>query len=86
MFVPPSTDEVIEYLGVRYYISEQIGQGAFGAVFDCLDEWGNELVAKVLFSQNRLYETIREEWLHEFQNLQQLRHPQVTFIYQAFEY
>ena len=86
MFVPPSTDEVIEYLGVRYYISEQIGQGAFGAVFDCLDEWGNELVAKVLLPQNRSYETVQKEWIHEFQNLQQLRHPQVTFIHQAFEY
>ena len=86
MFVPPSTDEVIEYLGVRYYIGEQIGQGAFGAVFDCRDEWGNELVAKVLLLQNRPYETVREEWIHEFQNLQQLRHPQVTFIHQAFEY
>ena len=85
-FVPPSTDEVIEYLGVRYYIGEQIGRGAFGAVFDCLDEWGNELVAKVLLPQNRPYETVREEWIHEFQKLQQLRHPQVTFIHQAFEY
>lgn len=86
MFVPPSTDEVIEYLGVRYYIGEQIGLGAFGAVFDCHDEWGNELAAKVLLPQNRSYETVREEWLHELKNLQQLRHPQVTFIHQAFEY
>ena len=85
-FVPPSTGEVIEYRGIRYYIGEQIGQGRFGAVFDCLDEWGNVLVAKVLLPQNRPYEEVREEWLHEFQNLQQLRHPQITFIHQAFEY
>ncbi len=85
-FVPPSNDEVIEYLGVQYYIGERIGLGAFGAVFDCRDEWGNELAAKVLLPQNRSYETVREEWLHELKNLQQLRHPQVTFIHQAFEY
>ncbi len=85
-FVPPSTNEAIEYKGVQYYIGEQIGKGAFGAVFDCRDEWGNELAAKVLLPRNRPYETVREEWIHELKNLQQLRHPQVTFIHQAFEY
>ncbi|MCE2396821.1 protein kinase [Candidatus Poribacteria bacterium] len=85
-FVPPSTNEAIEYKGVQYYIGEQIGKGAFGAVFDCRDEWGNELAAKVLLLRNRPYETVREEWIHELKNLQQLRHPQVTFIHQAFEY
>ena len=84
--MPPRAGEEIECEGIRYFIGQPIGTGAFSTVFDCFDEWGNELVAKVLFSQNRLYETIREEWLHEFQNLQQLRHPQVTFIHQAFEY
>lgn len=85
-FVPPSTGEMIECKGIRYFIGEQIGQGAFGTVFNCFDEWGNELVAKVLLPQNRPYEIIRKEWLHELQNLQQLRHPQITFIHQAFEY
>ena len=85
-FVPPRTGEVIECEGVRYFIGQTIGQGAYGTVFDCLDEWGNELAAKVLLPQNRSYEAVRAEWLHEFQNLQQLRHPHVTFIHQAFEY
>ena len=85
-FVPPRPGEVIKCDGVRYFIGQTIGQGAFGAVFDCRDEWGNELAAKVLLPQNRSYEAVREEWLHEFQNLQQLRHPHITFIHQAFEY
>ena len=85
-FVPPRTGEKIECEGIWYFIGQPIGKGAFSTVFDCLDEWGNELVAKKLFSQNRPYEIIREEWLHEFQKLQELRHPQVTFIHQAFEY
>ena len=85
-FVPPSDGEVIECNGIHYFIGEKIGHGAFGDVFDCLDEWGNELVAKVLLPRGQSYEAIRENWLHEFQNLQQLRHPQVTFIHQAFEY
>ena len=86
-FVPPSAGEVIECKGIRYSIYEKIGHGAFGDVFDCLDEWGNGLVAKVLSPRrNETYEAIRENWLHEFQNLQQLRHPKITFIHQAFEY
>ena len=47
---------------------------------------GKPSSCKVLLPQNRPYEAVREEWLHELQNLQQLRHPQVTFIHQAFEY
>ena len=85
-FVPPSTGEMIPCRNTRYFIGEQIGQGAFSVVFDCLDEWGNQLAAKVLVPQNRSYEAVREEWLHELQNLQQLRHPQVTFIHEAFEW
>ena len=85
-FVPPSDGEVIECNGIHYFIGEKIGHGAFGDVFDCLDEWGNALVAKVLLPRDQSYETIQNNWLHEFQNLQQLRHPQVTFIHQAFEY
>ena len=85
-FVPPSDGEVIECNDIHYFIGEKIGHGAFGDVFDCLDEWGNALVAKVLLPLDQSYEAIRDNWLHEFQNLQQLRHPQVTFIHQAFEY
>lgn len=85
-FVPPSTGEEITCEGIRYFIGNPLGCGAFGSVFECFDEWGNELAAKVLLPKNRSYETVREEWLHELRNLQQLRHPQITFIHQAFEY
>ena len=85
-FTPPSTGEVITYRNISYFIGGQIGSGAFGNVFDCRDEWGNELAAKVLLPKNRSYEEVREKWHHELQNLQRLRHPQITFIYQAFEH
>ena len=84
-FVPPSDGDEIECNGIYYFIGEKIGHGAFGDVFDCLDEWGNELVAKVLLP-HQSYEAIQDNWFHEFQNLQQLRHPQITFIHQAFKY
>lgn len=85
-FVPPKTGQAIECDGIHYFIGEEIGRGVFGVVFDCRDEWGNELAAKVLLPQNQSYETIREKWVQELNNLQNLRHPQVTFIHKAFEY
>ena len=85
-FVPPSTGERIPYKNTQYFIGQQIGRGAFSIVYDCLDEWGNQLAAKVLLPQARSYEEVQEVWLHELQNLQQLRHPQITFIHQAFEW
>lgn len=39
-----------------------------------------------MLPQNRAYDQVREEWLHEFNNLMQLRHPNVTYMHQAFEY
>lgn len=84
-FVPPSYGQEIECEGIKYFIGGKIGHGAFSDVFYCLDEFGNELVAKVLLPRES-YEAIRGNWLREFQNLQQLRHPQVIFIHQAFEY
>ena len=85
-FVPPSLGERITCRNTWYFIGEQIGSGVFSFVFDCLDEWGNELAAKVLLPQNRPYEAVRDDWFHELRNLQQLRHPQITFIHDAFEH
>jgi serine/threonine protein kinase len=85
-FIPPQKGETIICNGVNYFIGDRIGQGAFGVVYECTDEWSNELVAKVILPQNRTYDQVRKEWLSEFQNLIQLRHPNITFIHQAFEY
>lgn len=72
--------------GKYYFLGDKIGQGAFGAVYTCTDEWNNQLVAKVLLPRNRPYEEIRENWLAELQKLHDLRHPNVTFVHAAFEY
>ena len=62
-----------------------IGKGNFGYVYECRDEWENELVAKIILSNNRTYEEVKEEWLEELQKLINFRHPNITFIYNAFE-
>lgn len=86
LFTPPSVGEEIQCNNILYYIGRQIGQGAFGTVYECTDEWGNNLVAKVLVPYNRQYEQVKEEWLSEFNNLRLLRHPNITYMHQAFEY
>ncbi len=83
-FVPPSPGEEIEHRGI--YIGERIAEGSFSAVFDCRDQWGTELVAKVLCPRNLPYDTIQSEWIDEFQKLRLLQHPNVVRLYQAFEY
>ena len=84
-FVPPQNGDLITYRDLKYLIGEQIGTGAFGAVYNCWDEWGNELVAKILIPQTQTYSQLRNNWMQEFVKLQQLRHPRITFIHQAFE-
>ncbi len=86
LFTPPQNGEVITYNNVNYYLGNFIGKGSFGGVYECTDDWGNELVAKVLLPLNRSYEEVKEEWLKELQKLAYLRHPAITFVHSAFEY
>lgn len=85
-FRPPTFGETVECDGRLYQLGAQIGQGAFGAVYECTDDWGNDLVAKVLLPRNRPYEEIQAAWLNEVTNLLTLRHPNITYVYDAFEY
>ncbi|MEH1837705.1 MAG: protein kinase [Nostoc sp.] len=82
-FRPPQPGDIINQ---RYLIGESLGQGSFGLVYECQDEWENELVAKVLVPQNRTYEQVHQEWSEELNKLVHLRHPNITYIYDAFEY
>lgn len=84
-FSPPNIGDIITFKGRRYYLGQQFAIGYFGAVYECTDDWGNELVAKVLLPQNRPYEAVRQSWERELSNLVNLRHPNITYIYDAFE-
>jgi eukaryotic-like serine/threonine-protein kinase len=88
VFTPPGQGEMItsSVTGNTYIIGESIGEGHFGVVFACSDTWGNELAAKVLKPRNQPYETIKQGAIDEFQKLLALRHPNITFVYEAFEY
>lgn len=86
-FVPPAPGEVIRYGNKSYYIGQQIGRGYYGTVYECWDDWNNELVAKTLApttAENQ--QAQRASWLDELHKLVTLRHPRITYLYDAFEY
>src|SRR5437879_6189944 len=85
--VLPTAGEAITSLmtGCTYTMGEPIGQGSFGIVYECVDDWNNQLAAKVLRPTKPPHEMQAAAWA-EMQKLFQLRHPQVTYLYDAFEY
>jgi serine/threonine protein kinase len=85
--IPPSPGEVITSLatGITYTMGEPIGEGSFGLVFACTDGWGNDLAAKVM-KATRPYEELQAAAWGELQRLLLLRHPHITYVYDAFEY
>lgn len=84
-FTLPQQGESFLVYGKRYYIGERIGNGSFGEVFHCFDEWRNDLAAKVLTPRGLPYEVIRDSWLEELRKLKIIRHPNGTYLYDAFE-
>ncbi len=85
-FSPPQEGEVINNAGTNYYLGEDIGEGYYGKVYACSDDWMNDLVAKVMVPKNQTYEQVRDLWTRELTNLVNLRHPNITYVYDAFEY
>ncbi len=86
VFRPPSPGQVLELGWNRYVVGRLLGQGAFGATFECTDLWDNEAVMKVLVPKGQPYEQVKAAWQNEIQNLVLLRHPNITFVYDAFEH
>jgi serine/threonine-protein kinase len=87
-YMPPSPGEVITSLMTNntYTIDDVIGEGNFGVVYSCSDTWNNELAVKVLKPRGKAYDEIRDAAEAEFLKLLALRHPSITYIYDAFEY
>jgi eukaryotic-like serine/threonine-protein kinase len=85
--VAPTPGEVItsEATGTTYTMGPFIGEGFFGIVFECTDGWENDLAAKI-FKPTKPYEALKEAALTELRRLLDLRHPHITYVYDAFEY
>lgn len=86
-FTPPSPGESITSLATdnTYTIGNKIGEGSFGIVFECSDIWNNDLAVKVLKPVGT-YERVQAGATGERDKLLRLRHPYVTFVFDAFEY
>ena len=86
-FIEPSPGVRItsSLTGNTYTIGEKIGEGNFSIVYACSDVWDNELAVKVLKPKGT-YEQVKEKAEGEFSRLMELRHPNITYVYDAFEY
>ena len=87
VFTPPTNGEVITSTdtGNTYRIGSVIGQGNFGVVYECTDTWNNELAVKILKPLGT-YDQVRQSAIAELHKLRQLRHPNITYVYDAFEF
>ncbi len=66
-------------------MGEQIGEGHFGLVYGCVDTWNNSLAAKVL-KPLAPHDKLEASALAELQKLLLLRHPHITYVFDAFEF
>ena len=71
--------------GWTYLVGKLLGDGAFGAVFDCMGPFDQSFALKVFTPGNRAVEAVRAEWLHEAGRLHRLRHPNIVYVFDYFE-
>ena len=68
-----------------YVIEGVIGAGEFGAVYEAVGPFDQVYAIKMMRPANRPYGEVHAEWAREVQRLMSLRHPNVVYIYDAFE-
>lgn len=85
--VAPTPGEVItsSMTNNTYTMGEQIGEGSFGIVFSAVDVWQNQLAVKVMKPRGS-YEKVKKSTEDEFKKLILLRHPNITYLYDAWEF
>lgn len=69
----------------EYLVNKVIGEGAFGAVYECVGPFDQVYAVKMVRPANRPYDEVHSEWAKEVARLMSLRHPNVVYIYDAFE-
>lgn len=79
----PRPGDQIRHRGNEFRIGDRMGEGFFSTVFECTDLWGNWQVAKVLKPRGTP-EDMYERWLGETRRLIELRHPNITYVFDAF--
>lgn len=69
----------------HYAVHATLGSGEFGAVYECLGPFDQVYALKMIRPANRPYAEVHANWAREAERLLSLRHPNVVYIYDAFE-
>ncbi|MCA9618871.1 MAG: serine/threonine protein kinase [Myxococcales bacterium] len=69
-----------------YLVSSLIGDGQYGSVYECYGPFDQIYALKMFRPANRHYETVKQEWADEMKRLESYRHPNIVYIYDAFEW
>jgi eukaryotic-like serine/threonine-protein kinase len=83
--IPLSGGAVRSPRGPSYLLGRRLGNGAFGAVFDCIGPFDQSFALKVFLPGHRPYTEVRAEWLKEAERLYRLRHPNIVYVHDYFE-
>jgi serine/threonine protein kinase len=81
---PPGT--VISHGEKTYVVEGTISQGKLGAVFACRDDEGATRALQIVWPLSRSFESIRERWSQQIEELQQVRHPGLLALLDGFEH
>jgi serine/threonine-protein kinase len=68
-----------------YVVGQLIGDGQYGSVYEALGPFDQRYALKMYRPANRHYETVKQEWAAEMKRLESFRHPNIVYIYDAFE-
>jgi eukaryotic-like serine/threonine-protein kinase len=69
-----------------YLVATLIGDGQYGSVYECYGPFDQLYALKMFRPANRHYETVKQEWAAEMKRLESYRHPNIVYIYDAFEW
>jgi serine/threonine-protein kinase len=68
-----------------YVVGNLIGDGQYGSVYETRGPFDELYALKMYRPANRHYETVKQEWSAEMKRLESFRHPNIVYIYDAFE-
>ena len=81
----PTPGTVLRGARGEYLVRAVIGSGEFGAVYEAVGPFDQIYAIKMMRPANRPYVEVQAEWAREVQRLLSLRHPNVVYIFDAFE-
>jgi serine/threonine protein kinase len=81
----PELGSLLQSVRGEYLTRAVIGTGEFGAVYECVGPFDQIYAVKLVRPANRPYTEVRGEWEREVKRLLSLRHPNVVYIFDAFE-